>query len=655
MLTQILNTKRIYKKIILISIDISIVLISLWLSFSLRLNQIYIPKNLEYIYFFNCLILSLLIFWRLGLYNLILRHVEFYAFKKIFYINFYLVTIWYFISGFIITNYFNILIPTIPRSIPIIFFTISTLMLFGNRIIIRALIHKVLNRKIDKYTNQVFIYGTSNSAVNLANHFKIESKLNIIGFLDDDYEKIDQTIIGYKIFGNINYVINNKEKFNNFDVIICNTDISREKRIEISEKLINANINVRLAPSLEQILNRDFQNAYNFSIDELLGRKSINPNIGLLQETVKDKIVFITGAGGSIGSEIAKQISKLSPKHIILLDHSEYNLFEIKNQLSKIKSYDYKVDCILGSIKNYSLLENIFIKNDIDIVYHAAAYKHVNMLEDENLLECLNNNFIGTFNLTSLALKYKTKNFILISTDKAVNPSSIMGASKRLAELVLQGFSKNQLLQGLNLPNKTVFSIVRFGNVLGSSGSVIPIFKKQIMNGGPVTVTHPKTTRYFMTIEEASQLVIQSTTMGKGGEVFVLDMGKPVNINKLAKRMISLYGLNIKSNHSIKDYFNDIEIVYTGLKPGEKLHEELLIGNNLMGTSHPKIIKANEVSYEYEHIQEIIKNIKNFIDNQETDKARLYLSEHLFPDSMQRFANSNESLIEKNTTKLKLV
>jgi len=345
----------------------------------------------------------------------------------------------------------------------------------------------------------------------------------------------------------------------------------------------------------------------------LLGRDPVPPNKKLLSKAVTGKIVVVTGAGGSIGSEICRQIINLKPKRLVLYEMSELALFSIEKELSNYNSSQIEIYPVLGSVNNEDRLNSIFKHFKVDTVYHAAAYKHVPMVEFNNT-EGVNNNVFGTLSCAQSAINNDVETFVLISTDKAVNPTNTMGATKRCAELILQALSKKQ--------SGTKFTIVRFGNVLNSSGSVIPLFKNQIKDGGPVTVTDKRMTRYFMMTSEAVELVIQAGAMGEGGDVFVLNMGKPVEINMLAKKMIKLSGLKVK-DESNPD--GDIEIIYTGLRPGEKLFEELLIGENTIDTENPLIMRAREDMLSWDELMPILENLKMEVESGNNKKIRKLL------------------------------
>jgi FlaA1/EpsC-like NDP-sugar epimerase len=400
-------------------------------------------------------------------------------------------------------------------------------------------------------------------------------------------------------------------------VLIALPSASRSDRFNIIDKLERYPIVVRTLPGLSEIAQGKVKidDLLQVSIKDLLGRKSVEPNESLLGKNIANKTVVVTGAGGSIGSELCRQIVLLKPKALILYEINELALYAIDKELSNINThYSFKIYPILGSVNNKKRLKNLFNRFDVDTVYHSAAYKHVPMVEF-NTSEGIENNIFGTFNCALSAIEAGVKTFVLISTDKAVRPTNTMGATKRAAELILQALSAKQ--------NYTTFTMVRFGNVLGSSGSVIPLFKKQIIEGGPITVTDKKIIRYFMTVTEAVELLIQAGAMGTGGDVFVLDMGKPVQIKDLAEKMINLSGLKVKDELNPN---GDIEIKYTGLRAGEKLYEELLIGDNVSQTANPLIMRAKEDMIAWNELETllddlfILNNNYDFFNSRETLK-----------------------------------
>jgi FlaA1/EpsC-like NDP-sugar epimerase len=431
---------------------------------------------------------------------------------------------------------------------------------------------------------KVLIYGAGSTGRQLADALANSHQMRVAGFLDDDPQLIGQVLNGQPIY--------HPEELADLvltrgvsDVLLAMPSINRKRRNEILLEIAQAKVSVRTLPSVNELAQGKVQTTdlRELDIDDLLGREAVPPDTLLLSKNIKDKVVLVTGAGGSIGSELCRQILEVGPRTLLLVELSEFALYQIHGELSS-KANDKEVALIplLASVQDGRRMDELMATWKPDTVYHAAAYKHVPLVE-HNPAEGLKNNVMGTLIVAKAAAAHAVKNFVLISTDKAVRPTNVMGASKRLAEMVLQAMGAN--------PSTTKFSMVRFGNVLGSSGSVVPKFRQQIKDGGPITLTHTDITRYFMTIPEAAQLVIQAGAMAEGGEVFVLDMGQPVKIFDLAKSMVELSGLTLKDASNPE---GDIEIEITGLRPGEKLYEELLIGDDPRSTSHPRIMKANE-------------------------------------------------------------
>ena len=382
-------------------------------------------------------------------------------------------------------------------------------------------------------------------------------------------------------------------------ILLAIPSLSESSKRDLLKKLSRYPVEVKILPSLSEIVSGkvSIDNIRHVQVGDILGRSPMKPKPSLLKKNIADKNILITGAGGSIGSELSRQIIKQKPKKIVLLDHSEFNLYNIDLELSSITSKNCEIIPVLADVTNATLIDNVVKTYQVNTIYHAAAYKHVPMVE-KNIVEGVYNNVVGTYNVAIAAKSNEVENMVLISTDKAVRPTNVMGASKRLSELVLQALNSED--------TKTCYSMVRFGNVLDSAGSVVPLFRKQIKQGGPVTVTHSKITRYFMSIPEAVQLVIQAGAMAKGGDVFVLDMGEPVKILDLAYRMINLSGLSPITNENPE---GDIKIKFTGLRPGEKLYEELLIGKNVVQSQHPQIMQANEDFLIWNELQEVVNSI----------------------------------------------
>ena len=481
-----------------------------------------------------------------------------------------------------------------PRTIGIIQPILLSFSILSSRALIKYIFLKFLNNTTKKIkTKNCFIYGAGRSGRQLAMIIDGNIEINCVGFIDDNVS-LQGTKINNRTIYNPKQLNKLKEKFNIELVFLAISSLTIHNKIKILSSIQILDIPIRSIPNLNELTSGNIysSNINSLNIDELLGRSSINLKSLSSNSNVKNKNIIITGGGGSIGSELCRQISQLSPKTIIIIELNEFSLYSIQQEIeSSNLSKQVKIIPCLVSILDKPNIEKIFQKYKPHTIFHAAAYKHVKLVE-ENPITGINNNVFGTLNLAELSLKYKLSNFVLISTDKAVRPSNIMGASKRLSELIIQAFQKKS--------KNTKYSMVRFGNVLGSSGSVVPKFLNQIKKGGPITLTDPKVTRFFMTINEAVSLVIKSSIITKGGEVFVLNMGDPIRIIDLAKKMIELSGKTIKDQNNSN---GDIEIKVIGLSEGEKLYEELLIGNSPIKTQQDKIFIAQEKFIEWKHLK----------------------------------------------------
>jgi FlaA1/EpsC-like NDP-sugar epimerase len=473
-----------------------------------------------------------------------------------------------------------------------------------------------LNSKSQSDKKRVLVYGAGDAGIQLVSALSHSSEYNPVGFIDDSNELQGNQIRGLNIYS-INSVESVINKLKVDEVLIAMPSASRTKRLDIINTLEPYPVLVRMLPGVAELAEGKISigDLREVSIKDLLGRESVEANKDLLGKNITNKVVVVTGAGGSIGSELCRQIVFLKPKALILYEMSELALYSIEKELSNIGIYSIDIYPILGSVNNKTRMTNVFKRFGVDTIYHAAAYKHVPMVEFNNT-EGVDNNIFGTLNCAQVAIDTGVETFVLISTDKAVRPTNTMGATKRSAELVLQALAAKQ--------SATKFTMVRFGNVLGSSGSVIPLFKQQIKAGGPVTVTDVNMIRYFMTIPESVELVIQAGAMGLGGDVFVLDMGKPVKIDDLAKKMIRLSGLEVKDDAHPE---GDIEITYTGLRPGEKLYEELLIGDNVSHTDNSLIMRAQEELLTWDELEPILNNLQTAIQDCDQHKLRELLIE----------------------------
>ncbi|WP_199507192.1 MULTISPECIES: polysaccharide biosynthesis protein [unclassified Psychrobacter] len=505
------------------------------------------------------------------------------------------------------------ILPTMPRSVPIIFLFLFFIWLWNSRLTIKELLTR-LRSGPQSYQNaleldNVVIYGAGLAGQKLLESLKYSHKYNVVGFVDDDPQLTDAYILGKQIYA-AQDLMTLVDKLNIAQVFLAVPSISRARKRQIINKLADISIKIKELPSLEEIADEKVTVSHMRRIDilDVLDRQTVEPDEKLLARNITGKNVLVTGAGGSIGSELCRQIIKNKPKCLILYELSEFALYSIHQELlaKQRNTPDYQeiqIIALIGNVTNEDKLYRVCGEHGIQTVYHAAAYKHVPIVEF-NPFEGLINNTKGTYHCARAAIRAEVETFVLISTDKAVRPTNVMGATKRLAELTCQGLSQDN--------TKTCISMVRFGNVLGSSGSVVPVFTKQIEQGLPITVTHPDVTRYFMTIPEAANLVIQAGAMAKGGEVFVLDMGDPVKIVDLARRMIHLSGCEVKDERHPN---GDIEIIFTGLRPGEKLYEELIIGDdNIEATEHPLIMQAMEHSFPLQDIEQVLA--------QTPDKAR---------------------------------
>ena len=559
---------------------------------------------------FLTILLSLGFYWLTGQYKNITKYTNS---KSLYFISLRTISLVTFISSFIIKT--NITRFNLPIYFLVwIFLTFSMCFI---RILLRDFVSLSI-KKNRKSRENIAIYGAGSAGFLLARNLQEEGTYKIICFLDDSPNLRNRGINGIPILSpdNIDSMSDEIEK-----VFLAIPSPSKTKVKEILKKMNSLKIPIFQIPSIKDITNRDkkYGSLRPIELEDLLGRERVDPDPDLLEKGIREKIIFISGAGGSIGKELAKQILQLSPKMIIFFDISEASLYELSLEIKQFNNLNIPLITVLGDICDKKLVENIFNKYSINVVFHAAAYKHVPIVES-NRISGLYNNVYSTLVLCELSKKFNVGKFVLISTDKAVRPTNVMGLSKRIAELIVQNQSNN--------PKNTCFSMVRFGNVLGSSGSVVPLFKKQIAEGGPITLTDPKVIRYFMSISEAAQLVIQTSELARGGEVFLLDMGDPVFIKDLAYQMVMLSGASVKDKDNIK---GDIEIKEIGLRPGEKLYEELLIDSESISTSHPLIFRAIEKKLDEEFFNLRLDKLISSLNKKDLDEA-LILAKELVPE-----------------------
>ncbi|AVF76134.1 nucleoside-diphosphate sugar epimerase [Vibrio alginolyticus] len=571
---------RTNKRIVSVLIDIMLIFMAFHLAILVRFGETnYFTYPSVWGIQIAVTVVTIAVFARLGLYRAVLRYLTFQAL--------FVVTAGSVISATLVAALSFYMSDPFPRTVPIIYGAFLALFCGGPRVIVRSLVAQSYSTQ----SKEVLIYGAGSGGRQLAMALRSSGYYRVRAFIDGDSTLCNTMILGLPVIA-IEDAMPIINKYDVSQVLLAVPSAKRSRRKVILDELAKLPVEVLTVPDMTDIVSgkAKIDELKDVAIEDLLGRDPVAPQQVLLEANIKDKVVMVTGAGGSIGSELCRQIVEQSPKSIILFELSEFGLYQIDRELNQLK-VEKGLTCdiipLLGSVQRQHRLETTMSSFKVQTVYHAAAYKHVPLVEF-NVIEGVRNNIYGTYYTACAAIKAGVESFVLISTDKAVRPTNVMGTTKRMAELGLQALADQENAK----PNGTRFCMVRFGNVLGSSGSVIPVFKKQIASGGPVTVTHPEITRFFMTIPEAAQLVIQAGAMGKGGDVFVLDMGESVKITDLACNLIQLSGLEVKSE---TNPHGDIEIQFSGLRPGEKLYEELLIGDNVKQTAHERIMTAHEV------------------------------------------------------------
>lgn len=611
----VLAMPRVVKRLVVIGVDAVLCVLSVWLAFYLRLGE-WLPLGGGPFWrpgfaIFGSLAFALPIFVMSGLYRAIFRYSGLLATitvvkaSVVFAVLYALVFTLIGVEG-------------IPRTIGIIQPVLLVIFVVASRAAARYWLGGYYRNELKlALIPKVLIYGAGSTGRQLADALANSHQMRVTGFLDDDPQLIGQVLNGQPIYHPeelADLVLSRGVS----DVLLAMPSINRKRRNEILLEIAQAKVSVRTLPSVNELAQGKVQTSdlRELDIDDLLGREAVPPDALLLSKNISGKVVLVTGAGGSIGSELCRQILEIGPSTLLLAELSEFALYQIHAELSS-KASDKRVALVplLASVQDGRRMDELMATWLPETVYHAAAYKHVPLVE-HNPAEGIKNNVMGTLTVAKAAAANAVKNFVLISTDKAVRPTNVMGASKRLAEMLLQAMAANQ--------TTTKFSMVRFGNVLGSSGSVVPKFRQQIKDGGPITLTHADITRYFMTIPEAAQLVIQAGAMAQGGEVFVLNMGQPVKIIDLAKSMVDLSGLTLK-DASNPD--GDIEIEITGLRPGEKLYEELLIGDDPKETSHPRIMKANERFLPWQDLEVHLKELNQALAINDVEQMLVLMQE----------------------------
>ena len=607
---QLTNLSRRQKQALMIMSDVIILLLAIWLSFALRLGVLWPEKILSNLWIFLIIpLVSIPLFIRFGLYKSVLKFMG----TKVIVTAFQSITITSLFVGFAMMIFRE---ADMPRTVILIFWFVSSIL-----IIIMRFLYKGYLYSWDNFVNDrkpTIIYGAGSAGAQIVESLRKNHEYAPIAFIDDDKSKQGTFINFTRIypFSDLKDIIK-KRKVK--AILLAIPSLSEQRKRDLLKKLSKYPVEVKLLPSLSEIVSGrvSIENIRHVQVEDILGRTPVKPKTSLLKKNITAKNVLVTGAGGSIGSELCRQILKLKPNKIILFEHSEFNLYSIDYELTSLVEKDCEIIPVLADVKSINKVENAIKENKIDTIYHAAAYKHVPMVE-KNTVEGVFNNVMGTYNVAVCARDNNVENMVLISTDKAVRPTNVMGASKRFSELVLQALNSEE--------SNTCFSMVRFGNVLDSAGSVVPLFRRQIKEGGPVTVTHAKVTRYFMSIPEAVQLVLQAGAMAKGGDVFVLDMGEPVRILDLAHRMINLSGLSPITSENQE---GDIKIKFTGLREGEKLYEELLIGKDVVQSKHPQIMQANEDFLSWQKVSSLIEDIKTNHEKLDDDSMKNVLIENV--------------------------
>ena len=578
------------KKALMVSADLVALPLILWLAISLRLGSFGHGEASGGLLFVALPLITVPILIRLGLYRAVIRFISSKALVAALLgvtVSTVILALLTYIPGF----------GSVPRSSLVIYWSLALLYVGGSRYLVRLLL-----APSSSSASNVVIYGAGAAGARLAQAMAMSSEARPIAFIDDDRSLWGSVIGGLRVHRPAD-IDRLRSEYDIDRVLLAMPSASRTVRRAVLERIQAPGLRVQTVPDISDILagNAQLEDVRDVDANDLLGREPVAPIQTLFDACIRGKVVMVTGAGGSIGSELCRQIARVSPRRLVLFEMSELALYSIERELKFLAQHEgfkLEVTALLGNAHHRNRLIEIMQAYGVQTIYHAAAYKHVPMVE-HNVIAGIHNNVLSTWHAAEAALACNVEKFVLISTDKAVNPTNVMGATKRFAEMVLQGLSTRG--------GRTKFCMVRFGNVLESSGSVVPLFREQIRRGGPVTVTHPDIIRYFMTIPEATQLVLQAGAMANGGDVFVLDMGKPVKIADLARRMISLSGLRVRDEENPD---GDIDIQFTGLRPAEKLYEELVIGSNVSGTEHPMIMRALEPCLSWSRVEALLEELR---------------------------------------------
>lgn len=613
MIKTVLGWPRPVKRLIALAADSITALMATWLAFTLRLDTPHVPTTGEWVIYAVSVLLAIPVFIRFGLYRSIFRYTGLAtAIATVKAIAVYALCF----GAVLFLLWSRGVQGSVPRSLALLQPLIFLVLVGTTRAAAKGWLGGTLARKHPR--RRLLIYGAGAAGVQTAAALSSSREFVLIGFIDDDRSKVGQNVNGVRVYAGTE-VGEVAQRFGVTDILLALPSVGRQRRSEIIDRLHGVPVHIRTLPGIMDLASGrvTVQDFHELDIEDLLGREAVPPERALLAKEIRNEVIMVTGAGGSIGSELCRQILKEQPRQLVLVDHNEFGLYSIHRELEEFCAAAGSMVTLvplLASVQSMHRMLQICHDFRPSIIYHAAAYKHVPLVES-NAGEAVLNNIFGTVVTARAALECRARHLVLVSTDKAVRPTNVMGATKRVAEQVMQALAAERevdfglLLEGAAavVQRQTCLSMVRFGNVLGSSGSVVPLFRRQIAAGGPLTLTHPEVTRYFMTIPEAAQLVLQAGAMSRGGEVFVLDMGEPVRIYELARKMVTLSGLTVRDE---ADPTGDIEIAITGLRPGEKLHEELLIGADPIATGHPRIMKASEAYTPWPQLAAQLKELR---------------------------------------------
>jgi FlaA1/EpsC-like NDP-sugar epimerase len=602
---------RRYKQVLLVIFDMVALTFAVWLSYLLRFSVLFMPNGEQVLLTIAAPLIALPIFIRFGLYRAVIRYLPDKAIWTMIQAVTIAVIIWVCLA--FLTQMTGA--AGVPRAIPFLYWVLAIALICGSRFAAKRLLWSPSRQKTME--RQCVIFGAGDAGRQLANALRSQKDIFVAGFIDDDKSLQGMDILGIRVYppGRIEYLV---ENYGVKEMIVTTSALSGIERRRLVGKLKALDVKVRILPAISDLTAGKYivSNLRDIDIDDLLGRSPVPAHPDLLDKTVEGRVVLVTGAGGSIGSELCRTIVKLAPAKLVIFDVNEHSIYQLQRELNAMS--DCLIVPVLGSISDAPLIRKVLADHRVENVYHCAAYKHVPLVE-ENAVEGARNNVIGTEILARISREAGVRNFVLISSDKAVRPSNVMGATKRWAELIVRYYGNEAQAQNTG----QVFGSVRFGNVIGSSGSVVPLFREQIAAGGPLTLTHNDMTRYFMSVREAAELIIQAGALSSGGDILMLEMGEAVRIRDLAENMIFLAGLTVRDEFQPD---GDIAIVTVGIRDGEKLHEELFYDpGSVSPTRHPKILKAQRRVNKLDHLPGSVEELRKLIEQQDAEGVRTLL------------------------------